>query len=219
MKDLQGIKGKYYIAGLIEEGEHEQQDFKFAISDARKIARTVSAFANRDGGRLLVGVKDNGMIAGVRNEEDIYIIEQAASMYCSPPQKIQVAAFKTDGDKLVLRIEIGQADRRPVVVLEADGSRRAYYRVKDENIVAPSLMVRAWIACSKETGTLLPLFDRERKLLSMIEKAAVRIDDFMLAASVSKVSAEETIIRLYSMRLIDFEYNGREFLIVGKDVN
>ena len=74
MKDIKAIKGKFYIQGLIEEGEHEHQDFKFSISDARKIARSLSAFANNDGGRLLVGVKDNGNIAGVRNEEDIYVI-------------------------------------------------------------------------------------------------------------------------------------------------
>ncbi|MDE7145999.1 MAG: putative DNA binding domain-containing protein, partial [Duncaniella sp.] len=86
MKDIKGVKGKYYIAKLIEEGEHEHQDFKFAISDARKIARSLSAFANNDGGRLLVGVKDNGVIAGVRNEEDIYVIENAAQMYCEPEQ-------------------------------------------------------------------------------------------------------------------------------------
>ncbi|WP_301747923.1 helix-turn-helix domain-containing protein [uncultured Duncaniella sp.] len=68
MKDIRGIKGKFYIASLIEEGEYEHQDFKFAVSDARKIARSLSAFANNDGGRLLIGVKDNGAIAGVRNE-------------------------------------------------------------------------------------------------------------------------------------------------------
>ena len=50
-----------YIHALIAEGEHQQQDFKFEISDARKIAKTLSAFANTDGGRLLIGVKDNGM--------------------------------------------------------------------------------------------------------------------------------------------------------------
>ena len=88
MKDIRGIKGKYYIARLIEEGEHEHQDFKFAISDARKIARSISAFANNDGGRLLVGVKDNGVIAGIRNEEDIYVVEQAAGVYCSPCHRI-----------------------------------------------------------------------------------------------------------------------------------
>ena len=48
---------------LIAQGEHQQQDFKYEISDVRKIARTLSAFANTDGGRLLIGVKDNGKIA------------------------------------------------------------------------------------------------------------------------------------------------------------
>ena len=95
MKDLKGIKGSYYIASLIEQGEHEQQDFKFAIPDARKIARSLSAFANHSGGRLLVGVKDNGNIAGVRSEEDVYMIEQAAEMHCVPPQEIRVTPFKT----------------------------------------------------------------------------------------------------------------------------
>ena len=63
---------------------HLQQDFKFEISDARKIAKTLSAFANTDGGRLLIGVKDNGRIAGVRSEEEKYMIEAAAQLYCIP---------------------------------------------------------------------------------------------------------------------------------------
>ena len=61
-----------YIHALIAEGEHQQQDFKFEISDARKIAKTLSAFVNTNGGRLLIGVKDNGKIAGVRSEEEKY---------------------------------------------------------------------------------------------------------------------------------------------------
>ena len=63
-----------YLEKLISEGEHVHQDFKFAISDARKIAKSLSAFANTEGGRLLVGVKDNGKIAGVRSEEELYMI-------------------------------------------------------------------------------------------------------------------------------------------------
>ena len=98
MKDIKAIRGKYYIQRLIEEGEHEHQDFKFAINDARKIARSISAFANNDGGRLLVGVKDNGNIAGVRNEEDIFVIEQAAQLYCRPPQSIEFTAFNTEAN-------------------------------------------------------------------------------------------------------------------------
>ncbi|WP_292288915.1 RNA-binding domain-containing protein [Marivita sp.] len=53
---------KSYIQQLIREGEHQKQDFKFAVNDARKIARSLVAFANTDGGKLLIGVKDNGVI-------------------------------------------------------------------------------------------------------------------------------------------------------------
>ena len=167
MKDIRGIKGKYYIASLIEEGEHEHQDFKFAVSDARKIARSLSAFANNDGGRLLIGVKDNGVIAGVRNEEDIYVVEQAAGMYCVPPQEIHVTAFKTEGGLTVMRVEIDRAPVRPVHVKEQGGELKAYYRVRDENIVAPQLMVKAWITASSDNGTIVEITPAGRKLLEM----------------------------------------------------
>ena len=49
-KDIKAIRGKFYIKRLIEEGEHEKQDFKFQISDVHKIAHSISAFANRGGG-------------------------------------------------------------------------------------------------------------------------------------------------------------------------
>ena len=35
-----------YLRSLIGEGEHQELDFKFEINDARKIARTLSAFSN-----------------------------------------------------------------------------------------------------------------------------------------------------------------------------
>ena len=66
---MKALTDTQYIRQLVSEGEHCHQDFKFEISDARKIARSLSAFANTEGGRLLIGVKDNGKIAGVRSDE------------------------------------------------------------------------------------------------------------------------------------------------------
>ena len=86
-----------YIHALIAEGEHQQQDFKFEISDARKIAKTLSAFANTDGGRLLIGVKDNGKIAGVRSDEEKYMIEAAAQLYCRPEVNYSMQTFHVEG--------------------------------------------------------------------------------------------------------------------------
>jgi predicted HTH transcriptional regulator len=41
---------KSYIEKLVEEGEHQKQDFKFEISDSKKIARSIAAFSNTEGG-------------------------------------------------------------------------------------------------------------------------------------------------------------------------
>lgn len=216
MKDLKGIKGKFYIASLIEEGEHEHQDFKFAISDARKIARSLSAFANNDGGRLLIGVKDNGAIAGVRNEEDIYLVEQAAEMYCVPPQQLRVTAFKTEGGHTVVRVEIDRASTRPVLVKEAEGHLRAYYRVRDENIAAPPLLVKAWQrAAEQSSGSMLGIDSHGQQLLRMAsDDNGVTLEDFMVEAHISRAMAEELAISLYSMGVIDFRYDGSCFTIV-----
>jgi predicted HTH transcriptional regulator len=47
------------IFKLIAEGEGDTLDFKKTISSASKIAKTIAAFANHKGGRLLIGVNDN----------------------------------------------------------------------------------------------------------------------------------------------------------------
>ena len=85
------------LYALIREGEHSEQDFKYRISDARKIARTLSAFANTTGGRLLVGVRDNGSIAGVKDEDDIYMLESASEVFLKPALKLEVWAHEIEG--------------------------------------------------------------------------------------------------------------------------
>ena len=113
IKNFKSFHGKALLESLIAQGEHEQQDFKFAINDSRKIARSIAAFANNSGGRLLVGVKDNGNIAGIRSDEEYYMIEQAAEMYCRPPQKVEQKVYCSEG-KYVLLVDIKKADKRPV---------------------------------------------------------------------------------------------------------
>lgn len=216
MKDLRGIRGRFYIARLIEEGEHEHQDFKFAVSDARKIARSISAFANNDGGRLLIGVKDNGTVAGVRNEEDIYVVELAAEMYCHPAQQLKITAFKAEGGHTVMRVEIDRAAVRPVLVREEGGAMRAYYRVHDENIAAPPLMTRAWAERQSPRGSFVTLSPQGRTLLEMAAAdGGVTLEQFMLRAHLSRATAEDLAVSLYCMGLVEFTYDGSQFTLTA----
>lgn len=213
MKDIRAIRGKFYIRRLIEEGEHEHQDFKYAISDARKIARSISAFANNDGGRLLIGVKDNGHIIGVPNEEDIYMIEHAAEAYCDPPQEIEIDAFSVEGGAVVLRAVIPRAGERPVYCIEENNRRVAYYRVKDENIVAHKLMVKAWklLGNTSRPSTLTTADYAFLKFLG--ETGETTVEEYILSSHVSTTSAESSITRLLAMGIIEMYHTSSGFRI------
>ena len=75
---------KSTISELISQGEHQQQDFKMRIDNSKKIAKTLCAFANGIGGRVLIGIKDNGNVFGIDVQEEAYMIEAAADMYSKP---------------------------------------------------------------------------------------------------------------------------------------
>lgn len=218
MKDLKAIRDKDYLLELIAQGEHVQQDFKYSISDARKIARSISAFANNLGGRLLVGVKDNGMIAGVRNEEDVYVIEQAAELYCRPAQKVEFAAFSAGDRLVVIRASIAKAEERPVYAQEPDHSWKAYYRVADENISAHPLMVRAWRHRASGRRTLMRLDGPEGRIIAALSKGPVSVREAVMSTDAPKRLAEAAIVRLAALGIVDFEYRGGEFVIVKCDV-
>lgn len=156
-----------YIQKLVAEGEHVHQDFKFAISDARKIARSLSAFANTSGGRLLVGVKDNGKIAGVRSEEEIYMIEAAASMYCNPPLEVKNNIYKVEG-KDVLEVCIAENKEKPVCAIDETGRAWAYIRIADENILATPVHLSLWKQSDKEKKVIVTYTDKEKHLLEIL---------------------------------------------------
>lgn len=157
-----------YLRALIAEGEHQQLDFKFEINDARKIARTLSAFSNTEGGRLLVGVKDNGRISGVRSDEEYYMAESAAMLYCKPEVAFETRNILIDG-KSVLEVYIPPVTRKPVYARDHKNRWMAYIRVADENILASTVQLEVWREDPKSRGKLLEFTRREQFLLKYLE--------------------------------------------------
>jgi predicted HTH transcriptional regulator len=123
---------------MIAEGEHLHQDFKYFLSDARKIARSVAAFANTDGGRLLIGVKDNGKVVGIKNEEDIHMIEAAAQVFCKPEVDYEPRIWEY-GTRRVLEVWIAPSPRAPHTAPDENGRPTVYIRKADENKVASAV--------------------------------------------------------------------------------
>ena len=158
-----------YIQQLVSQGEHCHQDFKFEISDARKIARSLSAFANTEGGRLLVGIKDNGKIAGIRSEEEIYMIEAAANMYCQPVIPIETKTYFAEG-KAVLEVSVQESAAKPVYAIDETNKPKAYIRIKDENILATPVHLKMWQIQKMKEGTVVAFTNNEQHLLDILKR-------------------------------------------------
>lgn len=154
---------------LIQEGEHQRQDFKFCISDSRKIARSLVAFANTDGGSLLIGVKDNGHIVGVQSEEEYYMAESAARIYSDPPVPFTTKQWLVEG-KTVLQVMVEPSPVKPHFAKDEDGKWVAYVRYKDENRLAGKVLQEVWKKQKRPEGILVHLDDTQKFLFDYLEK-------------------------------------------------
>jgi len=202
---------KQYLLRLIKEGEHQQQDFKYRVSDAMKLARSVSAFANTDGGRLLIGVRDDGHMSGVRSEEEIYMMHQAAYRYCRPAASIKFDTYHVEGRTIVVAT-VPPSDKRPVCAIDDDGRQRAYIRIADENIVASPVHLAIWRDSQNPQGTMMTYTDSVRKLLDAMQEPRQSLNMIVRRAAIPRPKIISLLARLIRFNVVRWEYADQQFL-------
>lgn len=179
-----------HIQNLISEGEHQMLDFKFEISDSRRIARSLAAFANTDGGRLLVGVKDNGAIAGIRSDEEIHMIQAAAEMYCQPEVAYTTEEWEING-KTVLEVIIPKDKHHKHKAPDSQGAYKVFVRVKDENLVADSVLIKVWKYEKFARPAKIAFTETETLLLHHLsEHGQITLQEFQELAHINRRKAE-----------------------------
>jgi len=204
---------------LIREGEHQQLDFKFRIDSSTKIARTLSSLANCDGGRLLIGVKDNGKINGINPEEEYFMIEGAAELYCEPKVKFDYQVYDIE-EKYVLVIYIKSSEDRPHFVKENTGKSLAYIRQHDENFVANRVLLRFLRdrSPSNERKNLVAYGPAERSLFDYLSSNEdISVSKFSRLAKIPLNKAEKILALFLKWEVIDFETTDKGIRFFLKD--
>ena len=202
---------KRFLLSLIREGEHLQQDFKYRVADACKLARSVSAFANTEGGRLLIGVRDDGYLAGVRSEEEIYMMHQAAYRYCKPEASINFDTFHAEGRTIVMAT-VPPSSKRPVCALDEDGRPRAYIRIADENIVSSPVHLALWRESQKPQGAMLTYDDDIRRLLDAMQGNRLTLNQLVRLVRLPRHKTVTLLARLIRFGIVRWEYVRPQFL-------
>jgi len=196
-----------YIYGLIRQGEHQQLDFKHSITDSKKIARSLAAFANTDGGKLLVGVRDNGSIAGVKSDEEFYMVQAAADLYCKPEVTFETKVWEIEG-KTLLEITIPKISLDELITApNKDGNYRVYIRVNDQNFIVNHIYLKAWNKKKFGKGVLVRYAEPEKILFDYLEmNPRITFSKFRRVAKLSKYKAEKILVNLIVLEIIEIVF-------------
>jgi predicted HTH transcriptional regulator len=199
------------IKKLIFEGEGVTLDFKKTITSCEKIARTMISFANNKGGRLLIGVADDGSIKGVKSEdEERYMITRAAQMFAKPALEPLFEEVYVD-DKLVLVVEIPESDTKPHYALAEDGKWWVYVRVKDKSVLASKIVVDVLKHSADKNGVLIEYSTKEKALLEYLaERERINVPEYCKLLNLSRKSAQRIIVTMVLSGIIKVHTTEKE---------
>ena len=170
----------------------------------------MSAFANTDGGRLLIGVRDDGNLSGVRSEEEIFMMHQAAYKYCKPEASIKFDTYHAEGRTIVVAT-VPPSAKRPVCAQDEEGRMRAYIRIADENIVASPVHLALWHESQRPQGTMLTYDDTMRQLLDAMQGQQT-LNQIVRLSRLPRHKVITLLARLIRFGTVRWEYAGQQFL-------
>ncbi|MEL6592012.1 MAG: ATP-binding protein [Bacteroidota bacterium] len=160
---------------LVRQGEGIQLEFKRKARHPDKIAREVVAFANSEGGILLIGVDDDQSIVGCKfPQEDAFALQKFFDQELSPRPSYELEFIPISGRRAVLAFHIEAGKRKPYYLKpQAEGeSKSAFVRVEDMSIRASREMVQILRRERRSKGVNLRFGEREQRLLQYLEQEA-----------------------------------------------
>lgn len=160
----------------IAAGEHSRQQFKRRLNHPDALAAELVAFSNSGGGTLLIGVEDDGSIAGLDAAEvrrTNQMLSNTASQHIHPPISLQTENVPT-------------AQGLVIVVTIADGLSKPYLDHQG----------RIWVKQGADKRQLLAREELQR----MFQRAGLVYADVVPVADTRSADLDEAAFRQYLER-------------------
>jgi len=191
------------VKALAAKGEGLKIEFKKKAAFPEKIVREVIAFANTEGGDLLIGVDDDGTVSGQRYiEEEIFVMERAVRELIFPPLAVEIFSVKLSEKKGVAIFRIPKSSDRPHYLRDKD-RKQAFVRVHDRNVQASR---EVWEVLRKgrvPKDTIFTYGWKEEILMKALgESGKITLNEFSKLAKIPRFLASKTLVRLVSANVL-----------------
>lgn len=144
------------LKDLIGEATAYDKKEKLEAGKPKSWLKSVSAFANGNGGTLIFGISDDDRIVGLADaESDSEVISEYVKTRLDPVPDIHLEFKNLDGKRLIL-LHVNTGTETPYYYI-GDKQRIAYIRIGNESVVTDRLQLKALVLkCSGRTYDALP---------------------------------------------------------------
>ncbi len=201
------------LTRLVQLGESATLEFKTRIPRAERIAKEVIAFANTGGGRLLVGVDDDGNIKGVRDsEEEEYALSEALKLHCDPPVQFEMERVPVSNKRNVILVRVPASTTKPhrLINSENGASGTVYIRVDDMSVEASKEHVRLMHAKKNEDDVVFEFGEKEKMLMRYLENyGRITVAQFARLVNIPNRRASHTLVLLTKANILQLHPDTR----------
>lgn len=141
------------------ETESSTLEWKETLSNKHSLYKTIVGFCNQNGGKIILGVKDDGSVIGlplIQVEEFLETLERDIYQACSPPIIPRVFARRIE-DKSIVIVEVSSGMNKPYYITTEGLEQGTYVRVGSHTVKANAAMIEElrWQARGLHFETML----------------------------------------------------------------
>jgi predicted HTH transcriptional regulator len=187
---------------LVALGEGISLEFKRRVPRPERIAKEIVALANTNGGRIVLGVSDDGSIEGFEHiAEQQFLLRQATEAHCSPPVEYETTRVVVGDHRDVIVVTVPESSSKPHFVLDdaptSNGEGPAYVRVEDRSIEASDDTLHQLEHQAPDEGVTFEFGETESLLMRYLDDyGRITVPEFAKLADLSPEQASQTLLRL-----------------------
>ena len=183
---------------LVSKGEGLQLEFKRKAAHPDKIVHELIAFANTQGGTLLVGVDDDGSIPGLKYpEEESHAVNLVLERQCRPKLLFSEKIIRISDKHFVLLFDVPKSAKPPHYFVTSPDRKECYVRVDDKSMKASREMREIIRRSRSKNGVRFTYGEKEGQLIKYLsENPTITLDEFKKLASLNRFVASKKLILL-----------------------
>jgi hypothetical protein len=181
---------------LVTLGESGTLEFKRKAAYPEKIVREMIAFANTKGGILLLGVGDDGSLAGLKYPEDESHVIQEALKKCKPRLPVKEQFIPIGNARTIIRYDIEESPKKPHY-FTAGGQQESYVRVNDQSIKASREMKEIVKRARRKKDIRFYYGEHERFLMQYLDaNPSITLTKFIELSGLNRFYASKKLVLL-----------------------